>query len=535
MPGDDDPLYLPVGSAVRRAWNAIRPGGGSTKFRNLHRTDPDKPAPCIMAQLGWGPGSGMAITVPHEPRRFTIDELRVICGFPIDFALTGSYAQQWERLGRAVPPPMMHAVAATLRDGLFARLGRTRPEFVDAVARGNDSMEKPPYRLPSMADVARARGTAGLSVVSTFSGCGGSCLGFEMAGYRVLWANEFVDAARETYAANHPDTPLDGRDIREVKPDEILARIGLERGELDVLQGSPPCASFSSAGNGSKDWGKVKTYSDTKQRTDDLFFEFVRVLEGLQPRAFVAENVAGLTRGQALGYFKEIMRALVGAGYDVRCKILDAQWLGVPQTRNRAIFVGVRKDLGLPPEHPRPLPYNYSLREVLPGLARVVYDNSGMFLGQGEITDRPCKAITTGGIVGNACHFKVYEKREGSIVGTAIERQWRTLRPGEQSEKYLNLIRASADEPSPCVTATGGSPGAAAVTHPYEPRKFTIDELRLVCGFPADFALTGDYRRQWERLGRAVPPPMMRAVAATLRDGLFTELGRTRPGFIEAA
>lgn len=396
---------------------------------------------------------------------------------------------------------------------------------------------KPPFRLPTMAEVKAARGTAGLTVASTFAGCGGSCLGFEMAGFRTVWANEFVPAARDVYAANHPHTPLDERDIRDVTVDQVLERAGLERGELDVLNGSPPCASFSTSGKRSEHWGAEKRYSDTKQRTDDLFFEFARLVKGLQPRAFVAENVAGLTQGVAVGYFREIMRRLMAAGYRVECKILDAQWLGVPQTRRRAIIVGVRDDLGRPPDFPKPLPYRYALREVLPKL-RVVHDTSGAF-STGEVTDRPCPAVTVGVKSVNSLHYKVTERRGPewlSPSGKAVLNAWRSTRPGESSQKFFNLVRAHADKPSPCILAANGSKSSiACTTVPHEPRRFTIPELRVVCGFPADFVLTGSYAQQWERLGRAVPPPMMRAVAAALRDGLFTALGRTRTDYREAS
>ena len=120
------------------------------------------------------------------------------------------------------------------------------------------AIEKPPYAVPTMSDVARVRGTNGLRVVSTFSGCGGSCLGFEMAGFEVIWASEFVPAAREVYELNHPGVILDDRDVREVKPEDVRRAIGLRAGELDVLEGSPPCASFSTAGKREKGWGKVK-------------------------------------------------------------------------------------------------------------------------------------------------------------------------------------------------------------------------------------------------------------------------------------
>ena len=131
-------------------------------------------------------------------------------------------------------------------------------------------VEKPAYAIPSMSEIAELEPN-GFKVVSTFAGCGGSSLGYRMAGFRVLWANEFVDAARDVYALNaRPGTIIDGRDIRNVTPEEILAATGLKVGELDLLDGSPPCASFSTAGKRSKGWGKVKQYSDTAQRSDDL-------------------------------------------------------------------------------------------------------------------------------------------------------------------------------------------------------------------------------------------------------------------------
>src|SRR5206468_3776290 len=131
--------------------------------------------------------------------------------------------------------------------------------------RRKDVSDKPPHRVPSMAEIAAAPWN-GYQVISTFSGCGGSCLGYRMAGFRVRWASEFIPAAQETYKMNHPDSILDLRDIREVQPQEILDAVGLQLGDLDLLDGSPPCASFSTAGKREAGWGKIKSYSDTKQR-----------------------------------------------------------------------------------------------------------------------------------------------------------------------------------------------------------------------------------------------------------------------------
>jgi DNA (cytosine-5)-methyltransferase 1 len=333
----------------------------------------------------------------------------------------------------------------------------------------------------------------GLRVVSTFSGCGGSCLGFEMAGYRVLWANEFIPAARETYRANHAGVFLDERDIRSVKPEEILEQAGLKVGELDVFEGSPPCASFSTAGKREAGWKKVKKYSDTEQRTDDLFFEYVRLLRGLRPKVFVAENVSGLFKGTAIGYFKIIFKELATSGYEVVARVLDSRWLGVPQARRRIIFVGAREDLRLEPRHPKPLGYSYSIRDAIPWISRGA-DATGM----------------------------IYEANpEASMEGLATGAEWDVIGGTGQSEKYFQLVRPNVDAPCPTITQLGGNAGLASVAHPTEKRKFYIGELKRLCGFPDDFVLTGTYMQQWERLGRSVPPPMMRAVAETIRNEML--------------
>jgi DNA (cytosine-5)-methyltransferase 1 len=359
----------------------------------------------------------------------------------------------------------------------------------------------------------------GYNVVSTFSGCGGSCLGYRMAGYRVLWANEFVPAAQETYAANHPTSILDKRDIREVRPEDILEATGLTVGQLDLFDGSPPCSSFSTAGKRDKGWGEVKAYSDVKQRTDDLFYQYVRLLAGLRPKVFVAENVSGLVKGVAKGYFLAILRAMKEAGYNVTCRVLDAQWLGVPQARQRTIFVGVREDLGIAPAHPEPLPYRYALKEVLPlnEGETVIHDASGTFQPPIDLTNRPSNTITN-----NPWHYFV--EREAWLDGYATGEEYDKLREGEASERYFSLVRADSEKPSPTIQASHGSPGIAGVSHPRERRKFSIEELKVVCSFPHDFILTGSFRQQWERLGRSVPPLMMKRIAETIRDRVLSQV-----------
>lgn len=227
---------------------------------------------------------------------------------------------------------------------------------------------KPPYRVPSMTAIRKLPWN-GLTVASTFSGAGGSCLGYRIAGYRLVWASEFLEAARACHSLNFTDCVMDPRDIRLVQPADVLKATKLKVGELDLFDGSPPCQSFSTAGTREKGWGQSVKHGDgTEQRSDDLFLEYIRLVKGLQPRAFVAENVEGLIKGSARGMYNIIIRELTAAGYRVEARLLNAKWLGVPQSRPRVIFVGVRKDLAGSPAFPTPLPYLYSIRDAMTGL-----------------------------------------------------------------------------------------------------------------------------------------------------------------------
>ena len=318
---------------------------------------------------------------------------------------------------------------------------------------------KPPYRVPLMSEI-RALPWNGFKVASTFSGAGGSCTGYRMAGFRVVWANEFVPAAQASYKANcAEDSILDGRDIKHVQPEEILEATGLKSGELDLFDGSPPCQAFSTAGKREKGWGKAKTYEHgASQCNETLFDHYIRLLRGLKPKVFVAENVSGLVKGTAKGYFLEILAAMKASGYRVTCRVLDAQWLGVPQQRQRTIFVGVREDLGLEPVHPLPLAYRYSVRDALPWIQQM---QTGSFGAEWRGTDEPSGAVL-------------------SSDGTRDHRR--------------NIIAKDATEK----------------------RKFTIDELKRICAFPDDFILCGSYAQQWERLGNSVPPLMAKAIGESV-------------------
>jgi DNA (cytosine-5)-methyltransferase 1 len=369
---------------------------------------------------------------------------------------------------------------------------------------------KPRYQVPSMAEI-EAIPWNGHTVVSTFAGCGGSCLGFKMAGFRVLWANEFNEHAVECHKLNMPDCLLDNRDIRKIEAADILEACKIDRGELDVFNGSPPCDSFSTAGKREKGWGKVKDYSGGKrQRTDDLFFEYIRLLDGLQPRAFVAENVSGMVKGKAKGYFKLVLAALKECGYRVKAKLLDAQWLGVPQMRQRIIFQGIRNDLDLEPVFPPPLSYRYTVRDATGDIGTVIYEMGGF--ARTDISTIPSKAITA-----TQCRIKVEKRRKFTVEAEAwsppaAAAKWDALKEGQTDKKNYSMHRAARNKPSPTILGPSGS----GVHHPMERRRFSIAELKRICAFPDDFQLIGSYAKQWARLGMSVPPVMMYHIAKAI-------------------
>lgn len=330
-------------------------------------------------------------------------------------------------------------------------------------------MTRPTVRtMPSMTQINALR--KDYTVVSLFAGGGGSSTGYKMAGFSVLLANEFIPAACETYKANHPKTKLLSDDIRSITSARILKETGLTVGELDLLDGSPPCSPFSAAGSRDGGWGKVKKYSDSKQRVDDLFDEFLRLLKGLKPKTFVAENVTGLVKGPATGYFTHVIRSMKRIGYNVEARILDASLLGVPQARQRLIFVGVRKDLKLAPVHPEPYDSALTVREVLPHIEAIKRNSEMRYVP----SDRPSFTITASdAITSETARFSC-----GGFVETS---------KGER-------------------------------------RKYTLKELRVICAFPRDYVLLGTPEQQWERLGRAVPPLMHYNVGVALREHVLDVL-----------
>tara|TARA_B110000211_G_scaffold26095_1_gene26657 strand:+ start:399 stop:1472 length:1074 start_codon:yes stop_codon:yes gene_type:complete len=186
-------------------------------------------------------------------------------------------------------------------------------------------------------------------VFSCFACGGGSTMGYKLAGFDVLGCNEIDPKMIEAYRTNHnPDfsylEPIQTFKLRKDLPKELY--------NLDILDGSPPCSSFSMSGNREKDWGKEKKFKEgqAKQVLDTLFFDFIDLAKELQPKIVVAENVAGMMMGSAKEYVKKVYEEFKKAGYQLRVEpyLLDASKMGVPQKRKRVFFIAIRNDISKP-------------------------------------------------------------------------------------------------------------------------------------------------------------------------------------------
>lgn len=314
------------------------------------------------------------------------------------------------------------------------------------------------------------------TVISTFAGGGGSSTGYMMAGFRELMAVEWDDNAVQTLRLNYPHLDIYHGDIAKLSVEEVLRRTGLQPGQLDVFDGSPPCQGFSTAGK--------RDFDDDRNQ---LFREYVRLLCGLQPKVFVMENVSGMVKGKMKLIFAEILRELKASGYKVSARLLNAMYFHVPQSRERMIFVGVRDDLGIEPSHPKaesqPISIRAAWKNVLP------------------------------------------PESESDISRFAIGEEWHRLKQGQKSSKYLSLVKPKLDAPSPTITkGVGTTVSLASVTHPLECRKYSTHEGKRVASFPDNYYFAGSWGDCLERIGNSVPPLLMEAIARNIRSEILSKV-----------
>lgn len=201
-----------------------------------------------------------------------------------------------------------------------------------------------PWNLTDLKDIPKN----GKTVFSIFHCGGGSTMGYKLSGFDVLGGVEIDPEMMKIYRANHNPKHsylMSVVDFNKMPKENIPAELF----NLDILDGSPPCSSFSMAGSREKSWGDKKKFREgqAEQVLDDLFFHFIDTANKLRPKIVVAENVKGLVVGKAKGYVKQIYKMFDMIGYDVQLFLLNAAFMGVPQRRERTFFIARRKDLDI--------------------------------------------------------------------------------------------------------------------------------------------------------------------------------------------
>lgn len=314
----------------------------------------------------------------------------------------------------------------------------------------------------------------GLKVFSTFACGGGSTMGYKLAGYEVIGANDIDPQMARVYKQNHHPKYFFECPIKEL----INLELPEEFYNLDILDGSPPCSTFSMAGSREKAWGKEKMFREgqAKQVLDDLFFDFIDLIARLKPKVVVAENVKGMLAGNAKGYLLEIKDKLQKLGYDVQIFLLNGATMGLPQKRERVFVICNRMNF--------------------PKLKLEFNEKPILFK---EIDD---------GILRNyekilPCDLKYYDvcKKGDSIASV------------HPKGNRFNSIKLS--ENSVVNTIASGS----CLYHPYQKRNLTTNELSKIGSFPLDYDFLNIKPKYL--IGMSVPPIMMAQVSNQIYEQWF--------------
>lgn len=323
------------------------------------------------------------------------------------------------------------------------------------------------------------------SVFSCFASGGGSSMGYKLAGFEVIGCNEIDERINRAYVANnHPKFNF-VCDIRKM----LTMHLPRELYSLDILDGSPPCSSFSMAGERENGWGVEKKFREgqVKQVLDTLFFDFISLAKRLQPKVVIAENVKGILLGDAIQYVRKIYDMFDEANYYCQHFLLDSSTMGVPQKRERVFFLCLRKDISTPFLYQKDL------------FTQVPYINV-------KFKEKPitCKELDL--------------ELGKPLKGFALE-DWKRLKNGEE-KKYLQstLVNISSVHP----TITEGYSEKANPMPEWSPRWLSVNDLCKVGTFPEDYNFNGI--KAHKLIGLSVPPVMMAQISSRVYEYWLSKL-----------
>lgn len=320
----------------------------------------------------------------------------------------------------------------------------------------------------------------GLKVFSTFSCGGGSTMGYKLAGCEVIGANDIDPEMAWHYKLNHKPKHYFLCPVKDL----LTANLPHELFALDILDGSPPCSTFSIAGSREKAWGKEKHFREgqAKQVLSDLFFDYLDLVERLKPKVAIAENVKGMLMGNAKGYTKLVMARFREIGYRPQLFLVNAADCGVPQRRERVFFCALREDIEQPP-------MKLALRHRWISAKKATADLQ--VLTEAEKKDTLCTE---------------YEKKWWPLTECGKSFCTAQVKRGEKGRSFNNT-KINGNKPSYTLPAN-----SSVIYHWNEPRKLTFREWKRLGSFPDDYQAKTDKIGKY-MIGMSVPPKMTKAVA----------------------
>lgn len=340
-------------------------------------------------------------------------------------------------------------------------------------------------------------------VFSCFACGGGSTMGYKLAGFDVIGCNEIDPKINEVYVSNHHPKINFNCDIRELVIKAKEKTLPEDLYNLDILDGSPPCSTFSIAGNRESDWGKEKKFREgqSKQILDTLFFDFIELAKELKPKVVVSENVKGLLIGTAINYVIKIYKEFNKAGYYCQHFLLNSERMGVPQSRERVFFICIRHDLG----------GNFlkvsDLFNIEPFIKMDFYENKIPFKDIYKANEIPMKSMTR--IVSEGWDLKKFGEK---CMGETYQR----VTGKRKAFSYMYLYKEEV-----CGTLTAHIDNACYVLFD-EKRLLSKREWLLISSFPLDYnflKINPGYI-----MGMSVPPIMMAQIASRIWEYWLSKL-----------
>lgn len=358
------------------------------------------------------------------------------------------------------------------------------------------SRHKFPYRW----DLAGARFTKDRGkVFSCFACGGGSTMGYKLAGFDVIGCNEIDPRVNEVYVANHSPKHNYCCDIRDIVKMAKARELPDELYDLDILDGSPPCSSFSISGNREKDWGKEKKFREgqSEQVLDTLFFDFIDLAKTIRPKVVVAENVKGLFMGSAIDYVRRIYESFDRAGYYCQHFLLNSSAMGVPQKRERVFFICMRKDIA------EPFLEFVTMFEMKPTI-NMEFEEEPILWGEVNTHDntRPLSEFK----------YSLWEKREEGDLDLSRS----CARVGDNPNKFFNSKYLYADKTPNTVT---GHDECIV----FDEGRYRNDEEVLLCSsWPLDYKFNNS--KTYYICGMSVPPVMMAQIASRIDEQWLSKI-----------